>query len=57
MFSNVIVLYFFVYKIEFFSFQNSSKTLDSSYKMDRDLRERLGGVKLVLKQNFIGLIF
>ena len=29
--------YFFGYKTEFFSFQNNSKALDRSYKMDLDL--------------------
>ena len=46
---NLIVLpYFFGYKTEFFSFQNNSKDLDPSYKMDLDLWDRLGRVKLVL---------
>ena len=48
--------YFFGYKTEFFSFQNNPKDLDPSYKTDLDLLDRLGRVKLVLKQNVIGLI-
>ena len=40
--------YFFSYKTEFFSFQNNPKDLDPSYKMDLDLWDRLGRVKLVL---------
>ena len=42
--------------MEFFSFQNNPKEVDPSYKMDLDLLDCLGRVKLVLKQNFIGLI-
>ena len=42
------VPYFFVYKTEFFSFQNNPKDLDSSYKMDLDLLDCLGRVKLAL---------
>ena len=42
------VTYFFVYKTEFFSFQNNPKDLDPSYKMDLDLLDCLGRVKLVL---------
>ena len=41
--------YFFGYKAEFFSFQNNSKNLD--------LLDCLGRVKLVLQQNFIGLVY
>ena len=48
--------YFFGYKTEFFSFQNNPKGLDTSYKMDLDLSDCLGRVKLALQQNFIGLI-
>ena len=48
--------YFFGYKTEFFSFQNNPKDLDPSCKMDLDLWDCLGRVKLVLQQNFIGLI-
>ena len=40
----------------FFSFQNNPKDLDPSCKMDLDLWDCLGRAKLVLKQNFIGLI-
>ena len=40
----------------FFSFQNNPKNLDPSYKMDLDLWDCLGRVKLVFLQNFIGLI-
>ena len=40
--------YFFGYKTEFFSFQNNPKYLDPSYKMDLDLLDCLGRVKLVL---------
>ena len=40
----------FYYRIssEFFSFQNNPKDLDPSYKMDLDLWDCLGRVKLVL---------
>ena len=48
--------YFFAYKTECFSFQNNPKNLDLSYKMDLDLRDCLGRVKLVLQQNCIGMI-
>ena len=41
---------------QFFSFQNKPKDLDPSYKMDLDLWDCLGRVKLVLQQNFIGQI-
>ena len=40
----------------FFSFQNNPKTLDPSYKMDLDLWDGLGRVKVILQQNCIGLI-
>ena len=46
--------------MELFSFQNNSKNLDPSYKtykMDLDIWDCLGRVKLVLQQNFIGLIW
>ena len=43
-------------KIEFFSFQNNRKNLDPSYKLDLGLWDYLGRVRLVLQQNFIGLI-
>ena len=42
-----VVPYFFDYKTVF-SFQNSPKDLDPSYKMDLDLWDCLGRVKLVL---------
>ena len=48
--------YFFGYKTGFFPFQNNPKDLDPSYKTDLDLWDRLGRVKLVLQQNFKGLI-
>ena len=48
--------YFFGYKTEIFSFQNNPKDLDPSCMMDLDLWDCLGRVKLVLLQNFIGLI-
>ena len=48
--------YFFSYRMEFFSFQNSPKYLDPSNKMVLDLWDCLGRVTLVLKQNFIGMI-
>ena len=41
----------------FFFFQNNPKTVDPSYKMDLDLWDYLGRVKLILQQNFIGLIY
>ena len=40
--------YFFGYKTEVFSFQNNPKDLDLSCKMDLDLWNCLGRVKLVL---------
>ena len=39
-----------------FSFQNSAKNLDPSYKTDIDLSDCLERVKLVLPQKFIRLI-
>ena len=42
------VPYFFGYKTSVFSFQNNPKDLDPSYKMDLDLWDCLGRVKLVL---------
>ena len=48
--------YFFGCKTQFYSFLNSPKNLDPSYKMDLDLWDCLGKVKLVFYQNFIGLI-
>ena len=53
---SVKIPYYLGYKMFFFSFQNNLKNLDPSYKMDLDLWDYLGRVKLVLKQNFIGLI-
>ena len=35
-----------------FSFQNNSKNLDSSYKMDLDLLDYLGRVKLIIYGHF-----
>ena len=43
-----LLLYFFGYETEFFSFQNNPKDLDLSCKMDLDLWDCLGRVKLVL---------
>ena len=48
--------YFFGYKTEFYSFLNSLKDLDRSYKTDLEFWDCLGRVKLVFYQNFIGLI-
>ena len=45
-----------VIRQSFFSFQNNPKNLDLSYKTDQDLWDSLGRVKLILMQNFIGLI-
>ena len=42
--------------IRVYSFQNNCKDLDPSFKMDLDLMDCLGRVKLVLSQNFIALI-
>ena len=39
-----------------FSFQNNPKNLDPFYKMDLDLWDCLGRVKLVLQRNCIGLL-
>ena len=47
--------YSFACKTDFFSFQNHSKNLDPSYKMDLDLWNCLRRVKLISQQNFIGL--
>ena len=41
---------------EVFSFQNNPKNVDPSYKTDLDLWDCFERVKLVLQQNFIGLI-
>ena len=49
--------YFFGYKMECFSFQNIPKNLDPSYKMDLDIWDCWGRVKLVLWHNFVGLIY
>ena len=40
------------YKTELFSFRNNSKNLDPSYKMDLDLWDSLGRVKLVFTAKF-----
>ena len=48
------ILYFFGY--EFFSLPKQSKNLDPFYKMDLDLWDCLGRVKLVLWQHCIRLI-
>ena len=51
------VPYFFGYKTEFFFFQNNPKDhAPRPCKMDLDLWDCLGRVKLVLELNFIGLI-
>ena len=42
------ILYFFGYKTEFFSFQNNPKDVGPSCKMDLDLWDCLGRVKLVV---------
>ena len=42
-----LIPYFFGYKTEFFSFQNNPKDLDPSCKMDLDLWDCSGRVKLV----------
>ena len=42
------VAYFFSYQTVFFPFQDNFKNLDPSYKMDLDLWDCLGRVKLVL---------
>ena len=39
---------FLCYKTEYFSFQNNPKNLDLCYKMDLDLWDCLGRVKLIL---------
>ena len=57
LFSFCLIPYFFVYKTVLVSFQNNPKNLDPSYKMDLDLWDCLGRVKLVLQQNCIGLIW
>ena len=51
------VLYFSGYKTEFFHSKIISTNLDPSYyKTDIDLCDCLRRVKLILEQNFIGLI-
>ena len=45
--TNIQLPYFFGYKTEYFSFQNNPKDLDPSCKMDLDLWDCLGRVKLV----------
>ena len=52
----MILPYFFNYKTELFSFQNNPKDLNPSYKMDLDLYDCFGRVKLIVQQNFIGLV-
>ena len=44
----ILIPYFFDYKTESLSFQNNPKDLDPSCKMDLDLWDCLGRVKLVL---------
>ena len=44
-----VIPYFFGYKMEFFPFQNNPKNLDPSYKMNLDLWDCLGMVKLIAK--------
>ena len=44
--------YFFDYKTEFFSFQNNPKDLDPSCKMDLDLWDCLGRVKIGIIAKF-----
>ena len=51
-----VLPYFFGYKTRVFFFQNNPKDLDLPCKMDLDLWDSLGRVKLVLLQNFIRLI-
>ena len=51
-----LTFYFYGYDTEFFSYQNNHKDLDPSYKMDPDLLDCLGKVKIILLQNFIRLI-
>ena len=60
--SNSSVIFWLTYHISsiirqiFIFFQNSPRDLDPSYKMDLNLWDCLGRVKLVLRQNFTGLI-
>ena len=51
-----MIPYFFVYKMELFSFPNNSKNLEPSYKTDLDIWDCLGRVKLVLQQICVRLI-
>ena len=50
------LLYFFGYKTDTFSFQNNTKNLDPSSKMDLDLWHCLGRVKLIAKFNRTDLV-
>ena len=45
-------MYFFSYKTSFFPFQNNPKNLDPSYKIDVDLLDCFGKVKLVIIAKF-----
>ena len=49
--------FFFSSKTQNFFFQNNPKNLDPSFKTDLDLWNCLGRLKLVLQQNFKGLIY
>ena len=49
--------YFFSYKTVSFFFENNPKNVDPSYKIDLDFWDCFERVKLVLQQNFIGLIY
>ena len=53
-FSFFYIPYFFGYKTEFFSSQNNPKDLDPSCKMDLDLWDCLGRVKLGIIAKFHG---
>ena len=48
--------YIFSYKTEFFFFSKQSQNLDPFYKMDLDVWDCLGRLKVVLQQNFKELI-
>ena len=54
---SINILYFFGYKTGHFSSLHNHKGLDPSYKMDLDLWDCFGRVKLELQQNFCGLIY
>ena len=55
--NNLDIPYFFAYKTVFYFPSNTiPKNLDPSHKMDLDLWDCLGRVKLVLQKNCIGLI-